>query len=111
MNLIPKTTAQLVAERIDAIQSELLRHVESQLAQIYSLVNTPDEQQAILDCFASPAKAVMDYAAMQAAVAAINPATSAPVPDQAVFQIQPDGSVLYVAPPVPEPIVTDLIDA
>ena len=102
--LITKTNAQRIAEEIDASQQELLNHVEAMLSTIYAKVNTASEQQSILDAFgANAASAISAYVAMFQAVAAINPATSVPVPDLAIVQPQPDGSVLYVAPPTPEP--------
>lgn len=102
-NLIPKTNAQRIAEEIDEMQSELLRHVQFTLANIHAKVNTAGEQQAILDTFGtSGVKALTAYAAMFQAVAAINPATSIPEPDLTVFQPQQDGTVKYVAPPEPE---------
>lgn len=97
--LITKTNAQRIAEDIDAAQQELLNHVEAMLSTIYSKVNTAGEQQAILDAFgANAASAITAYVAMYQAVAAINPATSVPVPDLAMFQPQPDGSVIYSQP-------------
>jgi hypothetical protein len=39
-SLIPKTDAQVIAERIDSQQIELLNHVESQLRQFHAAVNT-----------------------------------------------------------------------
>lgn len=97
--LITKTTAQRIADEIDAAQQELLNHVQATLSTIYSKVNTAGEQQAILDAFgANAASAISAYVAMYEAIAAINPATSVPAPDLAMFQPQPDGSVLFVSP-------------
>lgn len=94
--LITKTNAQRIAEEIDAAQQELLNHVEAMLSTIYSKVNTAGEQQAILDAFgANAASAITAYVAMYQAVAAINPATIVPVPDLAMFQPQPDGTVNF----------------
>ena len=102
-NLIPKTTAQIIAEQIDSTQGELQNHVESVLRNIYSAANTHGEQQAIMDAFGTGATAALTkYATLHAAIAALNPATSVPVPDLTVFQPQPDGTVLFVAPPEPE---------
>lgn len=99
MNLIIKTNPQRIADEIDSAQQELLAHVEATLTTIYSKVNTAGEQQAILDAFGSnAASAISAYAAMFQAVAAINPATSVPAPDLAIFQPQADGSVLFVSP-------------
>jgi hypothetical protein len=101
--LISKTKAQRIAEDIDSSQNELLNHVESMLATIYAKVNTEGEQQAILDAFGlNGVAALTAYSAMFQAVAAINPATTVPVPDLNMFQPQPDGTVLFVAPIEPE---------
>lgn len=99
--LITKTTAQRIADEIDSAQQELLNHVEATLSTIYSKVTTTGEQQAILDAFgANAAAAISAYVAMFQAVAAINPSTSVPVPDLAMFQPQPDGTVNF-SPPSP----------
>jgi len=105
-SLIPKTTAQIKADKIDALQSELQHHVESILSLIYAEANTEGEQQAIMDVFGTGASsALAKYATLHAAISALNPATSVPVPDPTVFQPQPDGTVLFVAVPeeAPEP--------
>jgi hypothetical protein len=103
-SLIPKTTAQIKAEKIDALQSELQHHVESILSLIYAESNTEGEQQAIMDVFGTGASsALAKYATLHAAIYALNPATSLPVPNLTVFQPQQDGTVNYVAPPIPEP--------
>jgi hypothetical protein len=95
-SLINKTTAQIKAEKIDALQSELQSHVESILSLIYA-------EQAIMDVFGTGATAALTkYGTLHAAISALNPATSVPVPDLTVFQPQPDGTVLFVAPPEPE---------
>jgi hypothetical protein len=104
MSLITKTNAQRIAEEIDASQNELINHVQATLKNIHAKVNTDGEQQAILDAFgANGVKAMTSYAAMFQAVSAINPATDIPAPDLTVFQPQQDGTVNYVAPPIPEP--------
>lgn len=102
-SLINKTTAQIKAEKMDALQSELQNHVESILSLIYAEANTEGEQQAILDVFGTGATAALTkYATLHAAIYALNPSTSVPVPDMSVFQPQSDGTVLFVAPPAPE---------
>jgi hypothetical protein len=104
MSLITKTNAQRIAEEIDASQNELLNHVQSMLKTIHAKVNTDGEQQAILDAFgANGVKALTAYSAMFQAVSAINPSTDIPAPDLMVFQPQQDGTVIFVAPPIPEP--------
>ncbi len=102
-SLISKTTAQIIAEQIDSTQSELLNHVESVLRNIHAAANTEGEQQAILDVFGTGATAaITKYATLHAAIAALNPATSVPVPDLNMFKPQSDGTVLFVAPTAPE---------
>lgn len=94
--LITKTTAQRIADEIDAAQQELLNHVQATLSTIYAKVTTAGEQQAILDAFGTnAASAISAYVAMYQAIAAINPATSVPAPDLATFQPQLDGTVIY----------------
>jgi len=84
-NLINKTTAQIKAEKIDALQSELQSHVESILSLIYA--------------------ALTKYGTLYAAISALNPATTVPAPDLNMFKPQLDGTVLFVAVPeeAPEP--------
>ena len=101
-NLITKTKAQAIAEQIDKSQSELSNHAAAVLRQIYSLVNTEGEQQAILDAFGPNAvQAVAKYATMREALLAINPDADIPAPNPEVFVIKA-GKVTYVAPPEPE---------
>lgn len=102
-NLIQKTTAQIIAEKIDSTQSELQNHVESVLRNIHAAANTEGEQQAILDVFGTGATAALTkYATLHSAIFALNPSTTVPVADMNIFQPQPDGTVLFVAPESPE---------
>ena len=98
----PHTTAATIAEIISSVPN----FVVSQMSRAYELVNTPDQQQAILDAMpdfgVTPAQALTLYATMQTALASIGLAGNLPAADL-TFQPQPDGSVLYVAPPEPEP--------
>lgn len=103
-NLINKTTAQIKAEKIDALQSELQSHVESILSLIYAEANTEGEQQAIMDVFGTGATAALTkYGTLHAAISALNPATTVPAPDLNMFKPQPDGTVLFVAVPEESP--------
>ena len=99
----PHTTAATIAEIIT--NSPLF--VVSQMARTYALVNTPNQQQAILDAMpdfgVTPVQALTLYATMHSALASIGLAGNLPSADLTVFVPQPDGSVLYVAPPAPEP--------
>jgi len=99
----PHTTAATIAEIISSVPN----FVVSQMKRAYELANTPDQQQAILDAMpdfgVTPTQALTLYATMQTALASIGLAGNLPVADLTIFQPQPDGSVLYVAPPEPEP--------
>jgi len=105
----PHTTAATIAEIISSVPA----FVVSQMARAYSLANTPDQQQAILDAMpdfgVTPVQALTLYVTMQTALASIGLAANLPVADLTIFQSQPDGSVLYVAPPEPEqePLILD----
>jgi hypothetical protein len=98
----PHTTAANIAEIISSVP----HFVVSEMLRAYSLANTPDQQQAILDAMpdfgVTPTQALTLYATMQTALASIGLAGNLPAADLTIFQPQPDGSVLYVAPPKPE---------
>ena len=99
----PHTTAAAIAEIIASVPA----FVVSQMARAYALVNTPNHQQAILDAMPdfgiTPTQALTLYETMKVALASIGLAGNLPSADLTVFVPQPDGSVLYVAPPAPEP--------
>jgi hypothetical protein len=99
----PHTTAATIAEIIASVPA----FVVSQMARAYALVNSPDQQQAILDAMpdfgVTPVQALTLYATMHSALTSIGLAGNLPSADLTVFVPQPDGSVLYVAPPAPEP--------
>lgn len=99
----PHTTAATIAEIIASVPA----FVVSQMARAYALVNSPDQQQAILDAMPdfgiTPTQALTLYETMKTALASIGLAGNLPSADLTVFVPQPDGSVLYVAPPAPEP--------
>lgn len=101
----PHTTAATIAEIIASVPA----FVVSQMARAYALVNTPDQQQAILDAMPdfgiTPTQALTLYETMKVALSSIGLAGNLPSADLTVFVPQPDGSVLYVAPPAPEPEV------
>lgn len=102
-SLIQKTDAQKIAERIDDAQIELINHLESQLRAFHAAVNTEGKQQAILDALGTnAAAAVQRYIAMRTVLLQLKPTANVPAPDPAVFVVNPDGSVTYVAPPKPE---------
>ena len=103
----PHTTAATIAEIISSVPA----FVVSQMARAYSLANTPDQQQTILDAMpdfgVTPTQALTLYVTMQTALASIGLAGNLPAADLTIFQPQPDGSVLYVAPSEPEPLILD----
>lgn len=102
-SLIPKSDAQVIAERIDQQQAELLNHVESQLRSFHTAVNTEGKQQAILDALGTnAAAAVSRYVAMRELVLQLNPKANVPAPDPKIFVLNPQGTVTYVAPPKKE---------
>jgi hypothetical protein len=88
MNLTTTTPAQRIAAEIEGITAETIRFVQAQLARIYALANTPGEQAAIMQAFGANGTAALSAVGVPA-----------PIPDLSVFQLQPDGTVLYVAPP------------
>lgn len=98
-------TPHQIAAEIAQINNETVSFLRAQAKRAYALVNTPGQQQEILDAFPAiglvPAQAVAAYAAFQAALAAVGAADGIPAPDLTIFQPQLDGSVLYVAPPPP----------
>ena len=110
-SLIPKTTAQKLAEEIDQMQSELINHNEAILKVIHSKANTKDEQQNILDVFSNGATAALTkYGTIYAAIVALNPDTTVPAPDLSQFVPNQDGTVTYVAPPELEPVIEPQLD-
>jgi hypothetical protein len=99
----PHKTAATIAEIIASVPA----FVVSQMARAYALVNTPDQQQTILDAMPdfgiTPTQALTLYATMKGALSSIGLAANLPEADLTIFVPQPDGSVLYVAPPTPAP--------
>lgn len=95
-------TPHQIAAKITSINAEVISFLQARAKEAFDLVNTEGQQQAILDAFKDmglvPAQAVATYSAFYGALAAIGKQGSLPAPDTTVFQIQEDGSVLYVAP-------------
>lgn len=103
MNYISKSPAQDKAERIARRASELANHTEAVLRALYAELTNDADPQAIFDAFGpSASKVLADYLVLQTAVAAINPDSTVPAPDPAMFAANQDGSVTYTAPPEPE---------
>ena len=104
MTLIQKSTAEKLANEIDQINTEAINFLKSMMSNAFAKANTAGEQQAIMDVFGTNAvNALTVYSTFHAALAALGQADGLPAADLTVFVPQPDGSVLYVAPPAPEP--------
>ena len=102
MNLTTTTQAQRIAGEIEQVTSETIRFCEAQVNRIFRLANTEGEQAAIFQAFGTNGVAALQsYAVFQSALVAVG--GNAPLPSLEVFQPQPDGSVVYIAPPEPEP--------
>jgi hypothetical protein len=99
----PHTNAAVITEIISSVPPFLV----AQMGRAYEIVNTPGQQQDILDAMpdfgVTPAQALTLYVTIHNALTSIGLAGKLPTPDLTAFVPQPDGSVLYVAPPEPEP--------
>lgn len=102
----PKTPHQIAAE-IASINAEVVSYLRAQAQRSFALVNTAGQEQAVLDAFPAlgliPAQAVGVYAALRAALDAVGYAEGLPEIDPAVFVVNEDGSVTFVAPREAEP--------
>jgi hypothetical protein len=105
MNQFVQTSpAREAANEIQSLITEVVGFNAATLRRIHELVNTPGEQQAILDKFgAEGASALTAYVALQSAMELVAPG-SVPPANPAVFAAQRDGTVLYVAPPFVPPV-------
>lgn len=98
--LLNKTPAQAYAEQIDTLQRDWLTYTEAVFKAIESKAATPGEQQNIMDVFGVNAGEVLrKYGVVYTAILDINPGTNIPAPNLDIYNPQPDGTVLYVAPP------------
>jgi hypothetical protein len=104
MSLIQKSTAEKIANEIDAINTEAISFIKAMMSNAFAKANTAGEQQAIMDVFGTNAvNALTVYSAFYSALATVGQADGLSAPDLTVFQPQPDGTVIFVAPPEPEP--------
>ena len=104
MSLIQKSTAEKLANEIDSINTEAIGFIKSMMQNAFAKANTTGEQQAIMDVFGTNAvNALTVYSTFHAALSALGQADGLAAPDYAVFTPQPDGKVVFVAPPVIEP--------
>ena len=103
MSLIQKSHAEKLANEIDSINTESISFLKSMMSNAYAKANTAGEQQAVMDVFGSNAvNALTVYSTFYAALSTLGEAAGLAVPDLTIFQPQPDGSVLFVAPPEPD---------
>jgi len=101
-SFVQTSPSREAANEIDLLIKELVGFNTANLRRIYDLVNTPGQQQAILDKFGEAgATALTAYAALQSAMELVAPG-SVPAANAGVFVPQPDGTVLYVAPALEE---------
>jgi hypothetical protein len=98
-----KKTTHSITSEIAEIISKTPLFLLAQMQRAYSLINTPNKQQAILDALPdfeiTAAEAVTMYGEFYNLLndLGFNENLNPPNPD--VFQIQEDGTVIYVAPP------------
>lgn len=98
MNLTTITSAQRTAAEIEQLTGETIDFVETQLRRIHSMASN----SSVMEVFGTNAVLALGaYTAFHAALNAVKPGHAAPAPDTTIFQPQPDGSVIYVAPNVP----------
>jgi hypothetical protein len=104
MSLIQKSPAEKLANEIDAINTEAISFIKAMMSNAFAKANTADEQQAIMDVFGTNAvNALTVYATFYSAISTLGQADGLAAPDFTLFQPQPDGTVIFVAPPEPEP--------
>ena len=108
MSLIQKSPAEKLANEIDSINTEAISFIKSMMSNAFAKANTAGEQQAIMDVFGTNAvNALTVYSTFHAALSSLGQADGLAAPDLTVFTPQPDGKVIFVAPPAPE--IEDLV--
>jgi hypothetical protein len=81
------------------IIAEMTSYNEAQLRRLHQLANTPGHEQAVMDRFGTNAmQALTAFVAFRGALATVKPDLGVPEANMEVFQLQGDGTVLYVAP-------------
>ena len=89
------TPAFRAAAEIEQITADTISFVEARLKQLHELAGNP----AVLDVFGKNAvRALTAYSAFHTALTIAKLDHNAPPFDLSVYQPQPDGSVLFVAP-------------
>lgn len=105
MSLLPHPIA--LAAEIDAINRETVGFLRAQSVRAYQLANTDGHQQAVMAALGTQAAAALQsYAAIHGVLAALGAADGIPAPDFSKWQVNPDGTVLFIPPaedPQPEP--------
>lgn len=97
------TTAAEIAAELNSIERQTIGFLKSMASRSFALINTPGHQQAVLDFMGDKAiRAVTVYSAVYGALDQVGEADGLDAPDLNVFQPQPDGTVIFVAPPVIE---------
>lgn len=100
MSLI--TTSAEIAAELNSIEKQTVSFLKTMASRSFALVNTPGQEQAVLDAMGSNAiRAVTVYSAVYQALTDVGEADGLDAPDLSVFQPQQDGTVLFVAPPPP----------
>lgn len=100
MSLI--TPSIQIAAELNSIERETISFLKAQAKKSFALINTPGQEQAVLDAMGTNAiRAVTVYSAVYQALAGLSESNGLDAPDLNVFQPQQDGTVIYVAPPPP----------
>ncbi len=100
-DLITKSKAQKIAEQINAEQLEAAKFFGGRMIRWYRAVNTPGEEQNILDVYGTNAAKILNrYIAFRTVIIAEYPEMAELIPeaDTTKFVAQPDGTVQFVAP-------------
>lgn len=101
MSLLPHPIS--LAAEIDAINRETVGFLRAQSTRAYQLANTDGHQQAVMDALGTQAaSALQSYAAIHGVLSALGAADGIPAPDFSKWQVNPDGTVLFIEP-LPEP--------
>jgi hypothetical protein len=101
MIILQQTTAARNAYEIQQETTALAQYTRAALLRIHALANEPGLEQEVLNQFGqNAAEAVIIYKSFATVMNMVQP-NSVPLPDMEVFQLQADGSVLFVAPSSP----------
>jgi hypothetical protein len=96
MPLIQKTDAEVIAEKIDAMNQETISFLKSQLQNAFQLVNTAGQQGAIMAAFgANAVQALTVYQSFYTALQSIGDLDGVASANLDIFQPQEDGTVIF----------------